>query len=81
MSRIMSISPTLSLPTGPVEMSPRLRQTLEYLMDGHSEKQVASLLQISRHTVHVYVKQLHRLFDVRSRAELLSRVFRSMAEG
>lgn len=54
-------------------LAPRLRQTLWCLFEGDSEKQIAARLGISRHTVHEYVRRLHRLFEVRSRSELLAR--------
>ena len=58
--------------TGP-PLSPRERQTLELLLAGNAEKQIASRLSISRHTVHVYVKSLYKRFDVNSRPELLAK--------
>src|SRR3954466_10347413 len=39
-------------------LSPRVRQTLDRLLEGDSEKQVAQRLKLSQHTVHVYVKLL-----------------------
>ncbi len=54
-------------------LSPRQRQTLQYLLAGHSEKQVAAQLRLSHNTVHHYVKALHRHFGVSSRSELLAR--------
>ena len=57
-------------------LSPRARQTLEGLTHGDSEKQIARKLGVSPHTVHVYVKQLYRRFDVSSRGELLARFVR-----
>src|SRR5438445_163542 len=54
-------------------LSPRLSQTLQRLLSGESEKQIAAQLGLSRHTVHVYVKTLYRRFDVTSRPELLAR--------
>jgi len=57
------------------DLPPRLRQVLELLMKGQSEKQVAAELDISRHTVHDHVKRLHKHFDVASRGELLARAF------
>jgi DNA-binding CsgD family transcriptional regulator len=53
-------------------LSPRLRQTLECLMTGDSEKQVALRLGLSRHTVHEYVSALYRRLGVNSRAELMA---------
>src|SRR5688500_13021580 len=58
----------------PVEgLSPRMIQTLQRLLAGDSEKQIALRLDRSRHTVHVYVKQLYKRFGVCSRGELLAR--------
>lgn len=57
----------------PAWLSPRLSQTLEALLAGDSEKQIAQKLSISPHTVHVYVKQLYKNFNVSSRGELLAR--------
>jgi DNA-binding CsgD family transcriptional regulator len=54
----------------------RLRQTLDCLVAGDSEKQVALRLGLSRHTVHAYIKALHRRLGVSSRAELLALYFR-----
>jgi DNA-binding CsgD family transcriptional regulator len=58
------------------ELSPRQQQTLLYLLDGNSEKQVARRMKLSQHTVHVYVKALYRRFGVSSRAELLAMHFK-----
>jgi DNA-binding CsgD family transcriptional regulator len=58
--------PTSALP-------PRLAQTLAELQAGSSEKQVSITLGISRHTVHNYVKALHRRLGVSSRGELLAK--------
>jgi DNA-binding CsgD family transcriptional regulator len=55
------------------ELSPRLVQTLEGLLQGNSEKQIAFALGLSQHTVHHYVQALHKRFGVASRAELLAR--------
>ena len=57
-------------------LSPRLRQTLDRLLLGDSEKQVALHLGLSRPTVHQYVTDLYRRFGVNSRGELLARFVR-----
>jgi DNA-binding CsgD family transcriptional regulator len=57
----------------PVKLSPRLKETLELLLAGNSEKEVAAKMGISTHTVHVHVKTLHKRLGVSSRGELLSR--------
>lgn len=51
----------------------RLRKTLSHLLDGASEKQAARGLGLSHHSVHHYVKQLHKAFGVSSRGELMAR--------
>ena len=56
-----------------IELTPRLRQTLSCLLGGDSEKQIALKLHLSPHTIHSYVKDLHRRFNVASRGELLAK--------
>ena len=65
----------------PTRLAPRVRETLSCLLDGDSEKQAAARLNLSRETVHQYVKVLYRHYRVASRAELLARVFRRRAPG
>ena len=48
------------------------RQVLRRLVQGASEKEVASALNLSYHTVHAHVKQIYRQLGVRSRAELIA---------
>ncbi len=55
------------------ELSPRQQQTLQHLLAGDSEKQVARKMGLSQNTVHGYVKALYRRFGVSSRGELLAR--------
>lgn len=52
--------------------SSRQRELLALLKAGCSEKEAAQKLNISVHTIHVYTKQIYRLFNVSSRGELLS---------
>ncbi len=54
------------------DLTPRQRQTLAYLLEGDSEKQVAARLDIGVATVHTYVKALYRHYHVAGRAELLA---------
>ncbi len=51
----------------------RQRQTLDALLDGDSEKQIAIRLGLSRATIHEYVTAIYRHFNVASRGELLAR--------
>lgn len=56
-------------------LPPRLRTVLNYLVKGESEKRIARVMNLSPHTIHDYVKELHRRFDVSSRGELLAKVY------
>ena len=60
------------------ELSPRLRETLDCLLSGSSEKGIAQELRISPHTVHGYVKLIYRHFQVKSRAQLLAQWVRAV---
>jgi DNA-binding CsgD family transcriptional regulator len=53
-------------------LSKRLRETLSLLLEGYSEKQVASELGLGNRTVHDYMTMLYQHFRVSSRAELLA---------
>ena len=64
--------PRLAATSAWAGLSRRLRQTLERLLLGDSEKQVASRLGLSTLTVHGYVKALYQHFGVSSRPELLA---------
>jgi DNA-binding NarL/FixJ family response regulator len=45
---------------GRKHMSPRVAETLACLLEGLSEKEVATKLRLSPHTVHVYVRRSTR---------------------
>ena len=62
------------LPGPDKDLTPRQRAVLEALAEGLSVKQVAARLGLSTHTVNDHVKNLHRLFGVRNRAQLLRRI-------
>jgi DNA-binding NarL/FixJ family response regulator len=53
-------------------LPPRQRDVLEGLKIGLSEKQIAEVLGISAHSVHVHVRLVYRHFGVCSRGELLA---------
>ena len=63
-------------PAPGADLPPRYRKVLFRLLAGESEKQVAFRLGLSRHTVHTYVKALHKHYGVQSRGELLARFLR-----
>ena len=54
-------------------LPPRLREVLDRVSRGQSERQVALAMGLSQHTVHSYLKVLHRRFGATSRAELIER--------
>jgi DNA-binding CsgD family transcriptional regulator len=56
------------------DLAPRVRQTLDRLLAGDSEKQIAGRLGLSRHTIHVYIKTLYRQYSVCTRGELIARI-------
>jgi DNA-binding CsgD family transcriptional regulator len=70
LGRLWATPPLSHGPWDDVQLSPRLAETLRRLMAGDSEKQVAGHLRLSRHTVHDYVKELHRRFGATSLGEL-----------
>jgi DNA-binding NarL/FixJ family response regulator len=54
-------------------LAPRVRQTLEVLLTGACDKEIAAELGLSVHTVRQYVKVLLKTFGVSSRAQLIAR--------
>ena len=56
--------------------SKRMTETLQLLLAGDSEKEVAAKLNLSPHTVHIHVKKLYKRLDVSSRAELMAKCLR-----
>jgi DNA-binding CsgD family transcriptional regulator len=68
---------TLQRVTRATALSPRLRQTLDFLLAGNTEREVAGRMSISIHTVHDYVKALYVHFGVSSRGELMARWIQS----
>lgn len=56
------------------DLPPRQREVLAALCTGKSEKEIASALHLSPHTVHGHIKALYRRCGVQSRAALVARV-------
>src|SRR5258706_1522611 len=56
----------------PVGLTPRQRDVLLGLIHGRAEKQIASDLNISVHTVHIYIKGVYEHYHVHTRTELFS---------
>ncbi|MEL7239003.1 MAG: LuxR C-terminal-related transcriptional regulator, partial [Planctomycetota bacterium] len=57
-------------------LTPRQNDVLQGLLAGDGHKQIAANLGISKYTVADHVKDLHRIFDVSSRGELLAKFIR-----
>jgi len=55
------------------ELTPRQRMVLLQLLSGDSVKEIASKLNLSQHTINDHLKELHRIYGVSSRSELLAR--------
>ncbi len=57
------------------DLSPAQHRVFMALLDGFSEKEVATKLDVSRHTVHNHVREIYARFNVTSRAELMAKLF------
>lgn len=55
-----------------VQLSPRQRHVLLFLLGGDSKKAIARKLDLSEHTVGDYLKQIYKQFSVNTRSELLA---------
>jgi DNA-binding CsgD family transcriptional regulator len=55
-------------------LPPRLRQTLNLIFSGYSEKEIGAELNVSPHTAHDFARRLYRHFDVSGRGDLLTNV-------
>lgn len=53
-------------------LSKRQREVLTHLLRGDAPKQIAPVLGVTVHTVNEHIKEIHRHFNVTSRAELLA---------
>lgn len=60
-----------------VDLSPRQRMVMMYLLDGLSRKQIASTLGVSLHTVNDHVKSLYERFGINSATELAARFLKA----
>jgi len=75
LTRTVGARLSMRAPLSP-RLGPRVRETLEALLQGDSEKQIAARFGLQRSTVHGYVRELYRRYGVRSRGELMARFVR-----
>ncbi len=60
-----------------VNITPRQRTVMLYLLDGMPRKQIASIMGMTLHTVNDHIKALYARFGVQSATELAARFLRS----
>jgi DNA-binding CsgD family transcriptional regulator len=60
-------------------LPPRMRDTLEVLLSGATDKEIAAQLGISPHTVRLYFSSIHRAYGVTSRGQLIARAAEARA--
>jgi DNA-binding CsgD family transcriptional regulator len=70
----VSIGPFYAGPSPRAQLTPRMRATLDVLLTGATDKEIAGQLGISPHTVRQYVKAILNAYDVSSRAQLIAEV-------
>jgi DNA-binding CsgD family transcriptional regulator len=66
---------SLPPPKEPELLTTAQMRVLDLVKDGLSEKQIASRLGLSRHTVHNHIRRIYEAFDAHTRAELMALVF------
>ncbi len=64
----------IPVPATLADLPPSLRQVAERLLEGLSDKEIASALDIPLATVRTYVARIFRRLDVHSRSELVRRL-------
>ncbi|MFC1739102.1 response regulator transcription factor [Planctomycetota bacterium] len=63
-----------------LSLCPRQAEVIKLLFQGHSDKQIASEMQISVATVRTYLTRLFLRFNLQDRVELVLYVFRHFRE-
>jgi DNA-binding NarL/FixJ family response regulator len=62
-------SNTVEAPNGETLLTPKEKLVLQYISRGYSNKEIASSLEISPHTVASHIKRIYRKLEVNSRNE------------
>lgn len=70
----LGVGRLFNAPTPRALLAPRVRETLDVLLSGATDKEIAGQLCISPHTVRQYVKTILKAYGVSSRSQLIARV-------
>lgn len=73
---LIEILARLTQPATHVSLSPRERELLKCLVDGQTNKEIATLMDVSVHTVDGYARTLFTKLNVRSRAAAVARALK-----
>lgn len=73
---LIDILARLTQPATHVDLSPREREMLKCLVDGLTNKEIATRMDISTHTVDSYARTLFSKLKVRSRASAVARALK-----
>ena len=74
---VLSLQPVLAAPDAEtVGLSPREREVLDGLAEGHAYKQIADKLGVSIHTVRNYIRRIYEKLHVCSRTEAVAKYLR-----
>jgi len=60
-----------------LDLTPREKEILQLLVDGHSYKSIAELLFISFSTVQSHIKKIYEKMEVNSKSEAVSKAYRN----
>ena len=61
-----------------VDLSPREREVLDGLAEGHAYKQISDSLGVSIHTVRNYIRRIYEKLHVQSRTEAVAKYLRNV---
>jgi DNA-binding CsgD family transcriptional regulator len=70
----LGLGPLFAIDPARVALAPRVRETLDVLLTGAPDKEIAEKLRISPHTARQYVKTILKAYGVSSRAQLIARL-------
>ena len=72
---VQSFSRRTAAQTPDAALSPREKEVLALVAKGYINKEIASMLGLTEHTVHGYLKQVYEKLHVRSRTEATMKYF------